>query len=725
MPDLDYDDDEFLDLKELKEMHQKAYDRGKITRERASEDLVFYWVTQWQDDALGLSTLQFKGEFNILRKAGRQIMSDLRSNPVQVDFEPKPETRTDGADILDGLYRADDRVNTSLEAYDNGSGEAIVCGVGAWELVTEYENDDPNSNNQIIKRRPLYEANNNVFWDPDARLLDKSDANYVSILEPFTHEGYEDLVEELTGRDEPLDMGSFAHPEESYTFPWIGGNQELIYVARIYCRKEIEDKVLIFEDPLGNPVSYHESMVEDVQDDLIDAGYNLVDERAVRRWKIYRYIVSGAEVLSVDEIVGQHLPVVPVYGERAYVEGEEHYEGATRLAKDPQRLRNFQMSYLADITSRSPRPKPIFGSEQIEGFQFMYEENGADSNYPYLLQHLKDAEGNDLPLGPAGTMPEQPIPQALVASIELSRQAVEDVANPGLPQDIADPDISGKAVMALQSRLDQQSMVYQQNMKHAKRRDGEIYASMASEIYDAPREVIVMKPDGSRDRMQIMETMMDRQTGELVVLNDITNAAFNVYADIGPSYTTKKEETMEQLNNMAQAAVNADPMLYKAIILKMLVLMDGVDMQDIREYANKQLVLSGFKEPETDEEMALLEQAQNQPPEPDAATLLAMAEMLKGQAAQMREQRQGLKDAADIENDRAKGQVDMYNAETSRMKVHVDAQEAGATVAIKQMDSQTRRYDALTKRGAAQSKSINDFRASVSRTMAPGSSMLQ
>ena len=202
--------DEEISLCDLKEMQDKAYSRGIITREKSAEDLVFYWVTQWQDDALGVSSLQFKGEFNILRKAGRQIMSDLRSNPVQVDFEPVQETRRDSADMLDGIYRADDRVNTSLEAYDNGSNEAIVAGVGAWELCAEYERPGDETRNQVIRRKPIYEANNNVFWDPDAKLLDKSDANWVCILEAFTHEGYENLVYKLTGRDEEFDPNSFA-----------------------------------------------------------------------------------------------------------------------------------------------------------------------------------------------------------------------------------------------------------------------------------------------------------------------------------------------------------------------------------------------------------------------------------------------------------------------------------------------------------------------------------
>ncbi len=47
-----------LDLKELKRLHDKAYSYSQITRERASDDLVFYHVTQWDDGLLAESQLQ-------------------------------------------------------------------------------------------------------------------------------------------------------------------------------------------------------------------------------------------------------------------------------------------------------------------------------------------------------------------------------------------------------------------------------------------------------------------------------------------------------------------------------------------------------------------------------------------------------------------------------------------------------------------------------------------
>lgn len=181
-----------LELEQLKEMHDKAYNTPYDTRLKAADDLLFAWISQWDDTYLAESDLSYRGEFNILRKAMRQIITDLISNPVQVDFEPVDETDSSGADLMDGMYRADMRNNTSLEAKKNCNQEAIVCGYGAWELRTEYKTNNKDDQRQVVKRYPLYEANNNVMWDPNAKLLDKSDANYVSCLVAYSEDGYQE-----------------------------------------------------------------------------------------------------------------------------------------------------------------------------------------------------------------------------------------------------------------------------------------------------------------------------------------------------------------------------------------------------------------------------------------------------------------------------------------------------------------------------------------------------
>ena len=187
----EYEDDELLH--ELKRMQDNAYNNSNVTRERGSDDLVFYYVTQWDDTLLDSSDLSYRGEFNILKKAGKDIMSDLADSPVQVDFAPIDETPIESADVVDGMYRTDARNNQAVESFNNAKKEAVVCGVGAWELYTEYETSRMGDSKQVIKRQPLHEANNNVFWDPNSKLMDKSDANYVSILTPYSKESYKKL----------------------------------------------------------------------------------------------------------------------------------------------------------------------------------------------------------------------------------------------------------------------------------------------------------------------------------------------------------------------------------------------------------------------------------------------------------------------------------------------------------------------------------------------------
>jgi hypothetical protein len=685
-----------LDLDQIKKMVDKGYQSGQTGRQQASDDLVFARVTQWDDNLLEDTNLAFRGEFNILKKAHRQIMGDLAANPVQVDFEPKDEDRDDGADLLDGLYRADDRLNTSQEAYTYASADAVDGGFGAWELFTEYSSSRMGDLNQVIRRKFIPEAVNCVFWDPNAKRQDKSDAKYCCVIEPFSEDGYNDLVKELTG-EESTGPTNFRAPEHSYTFPWSGsGEGKKYYVGRFFHVEKIKDTALTFVDPMGTETILLQSQLDDVMDDMIDAGYEIVAEKDLERFQVTRYIMSGHEILKEEVIAGEYIPIIPMYGERYIVEGEEYYSGITRLAKDPQRLRNFQMSYLADIVSRSPRPKPIFFAEQIQGFENMYDIAGVDNDYPYLLQNRKDANGNDLPIGPVAAMPDQPIPQALAASIELTRQAVEDVANPGIPQDIADPDLSGKAVMALQARMDKQSYIFQHNLKFAKRRDGEVYASMAVEIMDSPRKMTVAKPDGTTMQVETMTHVIDAETGEVKVLNDLTNMEFEVYSDIGPSYDSQKEQTIDRLAAMAESVALTDPTLHKALILKILELTDGVNTDDIREYARKQLVLTGFKEPETDEEKQMLAEAQGNQ-QPDANMVLAMAEDKKGQAQQMEAQTKLLVAQSNSANEQAKRQIDGFNAETKRMDTQVDAQEAGANIDFKRIDAMGKQLDNVQK----------------------------
>lgn len=690
-----------LELSDIKRLHDKAYQSGQTTRQRAADDLVFYWLTQWDDSMLESSQLAYRGEFNILRKAGRKILSDLRNNPIQVNFENAGEDNGQDNDelqeLIEGMYRLDCNVNTSIESFQNADTENVVCGIGAWLLYTEYESIRGENKNQVIKRRPIYEANNTVYFDPNAKLIDKSDAEYCSVLTCYSEDGYKKLVEDLTGESvDKINPSNFKDPEQSYTFPWILGEGKKIYVAEFYHREKVKKKLLTLVDPMGQETVMYEESLSEVMDDMLDAGYEITDIKKVDVYQVRKYICSGAEILDNSVIAGEHIPVVPTYGERAFIEGEEHYEGITRLAKDPQRLRNFQMSYLADIASRSPREKPIFTAEQIAGFESMYSETGADNNYPYLLQNRLAPDGSPLPVGAVAMLPAPNIPPALAATLELTRQAVEDVANPGTPQNVADVDISGKAVLALQANMDMQSMVYQDHKKFALRRDAEIYASMAAQIFDVPREVKIELPDGSRKEVKILDTVIDQETGQIVTLRDLRNTDFKVYTKIGVNYSTQKEQTLDRLGKLVDTIPPGDP-IRNIMLLKYLKLMDGVDFDDVRDYAKKELLIMGVRKPETPEEEQMLAELAQQPQQPNADMVLAQAEMLKGQALNKEADIKLFVAQNDAQNKQVKATVEGFNAETKRMDTQVRAQQVGAEINNKEADTFGKQLDNQNK----------------------------
>lgn len=680
-----------LSFKEICEMVERAKESGADNREKAANDLYFYWISHWSDEWRQAVPLKYMGQFDILRTAGRKIIGDLNANPIEATFAPKDGTDEELGEFLEQMYRTDNLSNSARYAVDNAMNECVPCGIGGWRLVTQYETDRIGDTKQVIVREPIFEFNNTVLFDPQAKLIDKKDASWVCVLTGYTEEAFEQLKEELKNpededeytagdalkNDNEETPSNFEDPIVSLLGLW-RGEQDVTYVGEFYWRYKKKVTINFYKDLFGQTTAYYKDEVDEIgEDNLINAGYRKIDNKVINRWCVTKYIVSGCGIMAQQEIAGTEIPIVPLYGEFARVNGVEHYEGITRGAKDPQMLRNLQMSYLADIVSTSPRPKPIFTQDQIQGYEQMYAENGADNNFPYFLVNRYDINGVELPPGPMSTMPEQPIPQALIASIDLTREAIGDAAKSGAPNSIAETNLSGNAISQIKSMLDEQSIVYQQHKEYAIRRDAEIYAGMVVDVYDIPRNVVLTMPNGSRKDGMIMQSILNIKTGEHEVLNDLRSAKFDVFVEIGTPYESQKQQNRQELVQLMQSVPPDNPM-YNVLMLKYLGLGGGTDMDDIREYAHKQLILQGITQPETDEEKQWVAEAQQQAQssqQQDPNLLIGQAEMLKAQV----QQEQNQIDWAKVQNDRydlqikaAQAQVNIDFTEVKKTSAQID-----------------------------------------------------
>ncbi len=615
-------------------------------RTEATNDLYFSRVSQWDDWLSDYTTLQYRGQFDVVRPVVRKLVAEMRRNPIDVLFRPKDGADPNSADVLMGMYRTDMRHNTAKISVNIAVREQIEAGVGAWRLITEYEDQDPTSNNQVIRRIPIHEACTHVVWDSNSKQMDKSDAMHCTVINAMSRDGWKAFAEK-NGFDE-REIPSFQNPDMNWLFPWL--TSDVVYVGEYYEVEEKKETVFIYQDPLtGEPVSYFQRDIKDVIDELADKGMIKVAEKKVKRRRVYKSIITCTSILKNREpIAGEHIPIVPVFGEWSFAGDKEVYEGVVRLTKDGQRLRNMIMSFNADIVARTPKKKPIFWPEQIEGYEYMY---GGNDDYPYYLLNRTDENNGDLPVQPISYMENPEVPQANAYMLEAATNSVSQVATMGVDAEAANGQVAFDTVNQLNMRADLETYVFQDNLATAMRRDGEIYQSMVNDIYDVPRNVTVTLEDGTEKDVQVMAQIVDLQSGDVVTLNDI-RGRYECYTDTGPSFQSMKEQNRAEIQELLAKVPPGTPE-WQMLLLQYFTLLDGKGVEMMREYANKQLVMMGLKKPETPEEIKMVEQAQQQPEQPSAEQMQAQGVLLTGQAdllnAQVKQQQLQV-DAAKVES---------------------------------------------------------------------------
>ena len=658
-----------MDLEEIKELVDDAEASTSATREEAGDMLVFGRISQWDDDIGADVQTEFRGTFDIIKSRRNRILGELWSNPVGITFKGSDGAGEDAAETLTGMYRTD--MLRSEEAIETALQDQVDCGFGAFRFVTEYESkfDDLNNYQRIIAE-PINEANNVVYFDSNAKKKDKSDARWCAIITTFTEKGWERYADEMgidyEANKEPR---PFRSSQRSDAIFWRSKTDE-IKVAEFYSKEKKRERVLIFEDPLGQTKAVYQREVKDVIDDMERAGFVKVGEKMKERWVVTKEIVTGEKVLKKQRIPGEHIPIIPLYGDWSRVEGREIWRGIYHDAQDGQRLHNFTMSYMADIVAKGPRQKPVYFPGQIQGFEYMHSAAGADNNFPYLLMNeVSPITEMPYPQGPASYIEPPQLPQAAAAMLEFTRRSVDDVTGGALSQEqMMSGQVTEGQINSAQSAQNMETFLYQNSFALAMKQAGRVYASMASELYDVPREAVTTQPDGTESSVTVMETVFDEETGQEVVINDITRGKFEVYADVGPNFQSQKDEARSEMREL-YTALQGTPE-GEMVLLTYFTLMEGPKTDHLKAYARKRLVMQGLMEPDTDEEKQMLQQASQQQQQPDANMVMAMAEQMKAEADMA-----GVQSSA--QKDQAQTQIDAYKAETQRLDAMAKARKYG------------------------------------------------
>jgi len=620
-------------------------------RDKANEDLRFVNVTggMWEGFLEEVFAERAKMEFDLVSNFLYRFIGEWNLNRQGVEYRPDDDITTDkDAELLNGIYRADFRDGSGKMALDNAVYEAATCGYGAFKMATNFEDEgDPENERQRVEWRPINNAFNTVFWDQAAKRIDKKDARWVTVLTEFTHDSFKEAF------GEGFDPTSAYEPESRREWNWMSGRAlSSVMVATRYEIIRKKESVFIYNNLVTGEVEYWSKKDHDfIESELkSDESREFVRKRKIVVQHVEKSVFSGSDFLEPPKrISGKWLPIIPVYGYRAFVDGAEWYSGLVRKLKDAARLFNMHMNQVAENSASNGQGVPIFDPDQmVDGIANTWVNK---TNKPYMLaKSLRDGDDNLVHHGPTGYLNPGQIDGNTATSIQAVLEFIRETTG-GVPQDTMDPNASGKAIRAITKRMNLNTQPVQDNISTAIEWSGQVYQSMASDIYNREQMVRTLGIDGTDGQEHLLKMVMDEKTGLFKESNNLRGKKFRAYSDVGPQYDSMREETVENLKGIGDllASNPSGQQYFPALLAVMLENMEGVGLQPLKDMNRKNMLLMGLKKPDTDEDKEFMAQQSEPKPDPQAELAASLGKQAEAEALKFQSQARNL-DSGSVKN---------------------------------------------------------------------------
>lgn len=649
-------------VKEALEIFDKASQSEEENRSDARDDIRFARLAkQWDEGDISQRALDRRPclVINKLPAFIRQVINDSRmSNPSikthPVDSDADPDT----AKIIDGLIRNIEVTSSADIAYDTGIDQAVTSGFGYWRIEIDYSNDD--SFDQDIFIRPITNQFS-VYGDPSSTSSDSSDWNHAFIIQQLPKT-------EFKNRFKSDSISNWEIDYEELPPEWLGS--DFVTLAEYFRRTETEGRILQLSN--GEQTIVVEDTVYEAQKvEIFDAlGMQVTGDRAIKKYKVTHYLMSGKEVFKETPWVGKYIPIVPIYGEEIYLEGKRYLRSLVRDAKDPQRMFNYWRTSSTELVALAPKA-PYIGPSGAFTTDHAKWKNSNVRSYPYL-----EYDGSVPPQRqPFSGIPAGALQEALNASDDM--KAIIGIYDAGLGA--RSNETSGRAIIARQKESDTSTFHFIDNRDRSIRHTGRIIVDLIPHVYNKPRMVRVMggeNMDVPRN-IQINKQFVEKNA---VKIYDLTVGKYDVTVTSGPSFSTRREEAANQMVEMIRAFPNIAPLIGD-------ILASSLDWPGADRIAAR---LKTLLPPEARE--ADVEDSED---EPEVAALKAQMQQMQQQAVQVIQQLavqiKSLEDKANSKSEeiavkKLEATIKMYEAETNRMKAENDARTTESDASFKAVD---------------------------------------
>jgi len=535
--------------------YERGWERDRKNMERAYEDLRFLAEEgQWEDRARREREAEGRPILTVNKcpQFVRQVTGDMRQMRPAIKVVPVDDAASQQvADkILPGMIRYIERRSDAAAAYFNAADSQVGAGIGHWRVLREYASNT--TFNQELRIAPI-EDGVAVVWDPDSILPTRDDAMWCFVPVDMSRAAFEEKYPDKSGDALPSVPALF--------HSWF--TEDHVRIAE-YFYKEAEKHTLAML-PDGSIVDITDMEPGDPQ--LLDVMIQQPDIEERDGFCVYRCVISASDVIEEPEKEpGAFIPIVPLLGEEIKIGREVIRRGVVRALKDVQRLYNYAISADAEVVALQPKAPYKGTRKNFEKYQDQWETANS-RNWPYLEYEPDPTNGGAAPQREPPPLASSGIKDLLaVSSADMS--AVTGIYPSSLGQ--ASNETSGKAIMARQREGDTGTYVYVDNFGRAIRRTAQILIDLISHVYDTERTIHIVGEDGKVDIMKINQAQLDPNGDGIAtnVLNDVTIGAYEVAVEMGPSYSTKREEARDGMQALMQSLGPQSALMFSDLFVK-------------------------------------------------------------------------------------------------------------------------------------------------------------
>lgn len=533
-----------LDL--AKKRLQLCIDAESENRAEGLIDQRFRCGEQWDDAVKQARLLDGRPMLTInkLQTFLHQVINDQRQNKPGIKIHPVDDNADiETAKIIQGMIRHIEYASNADVAYDKAIEDATTMGFGYFALKTDFCDDE--SFDQDIKFVCISNAFS-VYLDPASQELDGSDAKFAFVMDNMRREEFELTYPDAEANDKSLLRGT----GDGYV-GWLGN--DFVRVADYYFIKETPATLVRLND--GRSLWKDELETTLTQDDYI-RDVAVIKERKSFKRKVIWQKITAADVLEEREIPCNWIPVFPVYGDVVNINGKVIRSGLIRYARDPQRMYNFWMTAATEEVAMRNKTPYIAAEGQLEDREGMWAQAN-NRSFP-VLQYKPVALNGSLAPAPQ----RQPMTDVPVGVLQMAMHANDNIkAVTGLFD--SSLGARGNATSGIQEQAQQRqgqisTFHYTDNLSITIRHAARCILSMLS-IYDMERVVRILGDDESITTATINKTAgpKDKQNKEAKiidgVLNNINAGKYDVTVNVGPAYSTLRQEAASAMIEAVKA----------------------------------------------------------------------------------------------------------------------------------------------------------------------------